>query len=102
MMLVVNKLAITVLPLPHTLLALQLLAAGGGVRLASLTGQIEVEELKLEKIRAFGVTPFAFLATLFFNIKILQYANVETFIMVRTSTPLITSVLGGVDVRTMM
>jgi GDP-mannose transporter len=96
MMLIVNKLAITCLPLPATVLALQLVTCGAGVRLAGALGLCEVEGLKIEKIKAFGVTPLAFLATLLANIKILEYANVETFIMVRNATPLATSVLDWV------
>jgi len=56
-------------------------------------GFIEVEPLCTAKVLKFGVTPLAFLMTLFANIKILQYANVETFIMIRTSTPIATSLL---------
>merc|ERR1719473_1567679 len=59
-------------------------------------GIVEVEGLSLDRVRAFGVTPLAFLATLVANIKILEYANVETFIMVRNSTPLATAVLDWV------
>jgi len=93
MMLVVNKLAITVLPYPGTVLALQLLSCAIGVRICGSLGFIEVAPLSMDRICSFGATPFAFLATLLANIKILEYANVETFIMVRNATPLATSVL---------
>lgn len=93
MMLIVNKLAITFFPFPSTLLALQLLSCAFGVRLAGLFGLAEVEGLAMKRVVAFGVVPFAFLATLLANIKVLEFANVETFIMVRNATPLLTSVL---------
>eukprot|EP00928_Gymnodinium_smaydae_P096671 TRINITY_DN8589_c1_g3_i1.p1 TRINITY_DN8589_c1_g3~~TRINITY_DN8589_c1_g3_i1.p1 ORF type:complete len:490 (-),score=101.40 TRINITY_DN8589_c1_g3_i1:242-1711(-) len=93
LMLVINKVSITCLPYPATVLMLQLLCCAAGVRIAGLLGFIEVEELNYEQVRRFGVTPLAFLATLLANIKILEYANVETFIMVRNATPLATSLL---------
>eukprot|EP00929_Paragymnodinium_shiwhaense_P064925 TRINITY_DN325_c0_g3_i1.p1 TRINITY_DN325_c0_g3~~TRINITY_DN325_c0_g3_i1.p1 ORF type:complete len:542 (-),score=125.36 TRINITY_DN325_c0_g3_i1:26-1651(-) len=93
MMLIVNKLAITCLPFPMTVLVLQLLSCGLGVRFVGMLGFIEVEGLQWEKVKSFGVTPIAFLATLLANLKVLEYANVETFIMVRNATPLLTSLL---------
>mmetsp|Transcript_23517 Transcript_23517/g.28970 ORF Transcript_23517/g.28970 Transcript_23517/m.28970 type:complete len:252 (+) Transcript_23517:346-1101(+) len=53
----------------------------------------EVDKLEMNKVKRFYIVPFAFLATIFANIKILQHANVETFIVFRVSTPLIISLL---------
>jgi len=89
----VNKIGITVFPFPATLLAVQLGFAAVGMWIMGALKVVEVEPLTTEKVFAFGVTPLAFLATLVANIKILEYANVETFIMVRNSTPLATCVL---------
>jgi len=102
MMLVINKLAVHVLPYPMTVLALQLCSCAIGVRFVGLLGFIQMEGLRLEKVLQFGITPIAFLATLFANIKILQYTNVETFIMIRNATPLATSVLDWIFMGRML
>jgi len=93
MMLVVNKICIVQLPYPSTVLALQLMVTAGVAKALGVAGLVEVEPLEWKKVRAFGATPFAFLLTLIANMKILQYANIETFIMIRTSTPIFTSLL---------
>ena len=42
------------------------------------------DSLEWSKIRGFAPVAFAFLGVIFANIKTLQYANVETFIVRRT------------------
>lgn len=93
LMLIVNKMAVQALPMPVTVLAAQLLFCSGVVRLCGALGWATVEPLRFQKVMDFGATPIAFLATLVANIKVLEHANVETFIMVRNATPLVTSVL---------
>lgn len=44
-------------------------------------------------MKKFWVVAFVFLGTIFTNIKCLQYANVETFIVFRSSTPMLIAVL---------
>lgn len=92
LMLIVNKLAVHHLPAPSFVLLSQLAASALACRALGIAGVIEVEPLKLEKVRQFWIVPLAFLGTVFANIKILQYANVETFIVFRSSTPLLISV----------
>lgn len=92
LMLIVNKLAVHHLPAPSTVLLSQLIASALACRALGFAGFIEVEPLSAEKIRQFWIVPLSFLGTVFANIKILQYANVETFIVFRSSTPLIISV----------
>lgn len=52
-----------------------------------------LSDAKFERLSQFRVVSIAFLATLFANMKILQNANVETFIIFRNSTPIVISVL---------
>lgn len=89
LLLVLNKIAVTMYPYPITLLTLQLVSAALCMWVLGAMGLIcGVEPLELKKILDFGVIPIAFLLTLVANIKILEFANMETFIMVRNSTPL--------------
>ncbi|KAG2450957.1 hypothetical protein HYH02_004229 [Chlamydomonas schloesseri] len=90
-MLVVNKVVIHYVPAPSTVLALQLGASAGLVYSGGLLGFIQVDGLEWGKVRAFSLVVAGFLGTLFANMKVLQYANVETFITFRSSTPLLLS-----------
>lgn len=92
LMLIVNKLAVHHLPAPSTVLLSQLVASAAACRVLGLAGFIDVEPLNWNKIAQFWVVPLAFLGTVFANIKIIQYANVETFIVFRASTPLLISI----------
>jgi len=92
LMLIVNKLAVHHLPAPSFVLLSQLVASAVACRALGLMGVIEVEPLHWDKIKQFWIVPCAFLGTVFANIKILQYANVETFIVFRSSTPLLISI----------
>jgi len=62
------------------------------VWVAGTLGYIKVDPLVTHKVVAFSFVAVAFLAAIYSNIKILQYANVETFIVFRASTPLLISV----------
>ena len=91
-MLVVNKLCVHFLPAPSFVLLAQVTSSWVAVRLAGAVGAVEVDALEWGKLRAFLPVAGAFLACIFANIKTLQYANVETFIVFRASTPLVISV----------
>lgn len=95
-MLIVNKVAVVEFPFLSSLLAAQLISAALAIRIAGLAGFCEVEGLSWARVKSFVVVPFAFLATLWANMQVLKYANVETFIMVRSATPLATAVLDWV------
>ena len=88
LMLVVNKLAVHFLPAPSFVLCAQFFCSWFAVKLCGMTGCIVVDQLELPKLRAFLPVSLAFLAAVFANIKTLQFANVETFIVFRASTPL--------------
>lgn len=92
LMLLANKLAVHYVPAPSFVLWCQLAGSALIVYLASKLGYIAIDKLELSSMGQFLFVPFAFLGTIFANIKILQHANVETFIVFRTSTPLLVSV----------
>ena len=83
LMLLVNKLAVHYLPAPSFVLLCQLATSALVCWFLGKMGLIEVDALSLDKVKRFWVVPVAFLGTIFANIKILQYANVETFIVFR-------------------
>jgi solute carrier family 35 protein len=91
-LLLLNKLAIHHLQAPSIILTLQLFSCAVSVRAAGAAGYCVVDELEWGKIRAFGTASFTFVILIFTNIKTLQHANVETFIVFRTSTPVLISV----------
>ena len=62
------------------------------VKLCGCCGCIVVDRLEWRKLLAFLPVSLAFLAAVFANIKTLQYANVETFVVFRASTPLTISI----------
>lgn len=92
-MLVINKLAVHFLPAPAIVLFFQLLASAVAVYVADQAGLVKSEKLEWNKIKAFGIVAIAFLGAIFTNMKTLQYANVETFIVFRSSTPILIAVL---------
>ena len=106
LMLVMNKVAVHVLPAPSFVLLMQFLASWLALTLAvavalartlalaltltltrlvvkacGLCGCIVVDGLELTKLRQFFFVSLAFLACVYANIKTLQFANVETFIV---------------------
>lgn len=87
LMLIANKFAIETLQRPMTLLSLQLLFSCAVVYI------IYRPRIDMKIIKAFWLVPCSFVVTLFCNVKILSYTNVETFIVIRSSTPIIMSVL---------
>lgn len=91
-MLVVNKVAVHVLPAPSFVLFMQLASSALSVYSVGACGLITVDALDTKKVMSFLPVSLAFLGVIYANIKTLQYANVETFIVFRASTPLIISV----------
>ena len=93
LMLLANKLAIHYLQTPLFVLFAQLAGTAIVVIIARLLGLITKPIFTSWKTAlAFAPAPIAFLGTIFSNIKVLQYANVETFIVFRSSTPLLISI----------
>ena len=92
LMLVINKVAVHHLPAPSFVLLAQVTCSWVAVKAAGVLGFIEVDEMEWVKLRSFFPVAAAFLACIYTNIKTLQYANVETFIVFRASTPLLIGV----------
>ena len=91
LMLILNKIAVHTLPAPSLVLFVQLMLAAAVVRGAGMAGLADVDKLEYEKVRGFAPVALAFLCVIYANIKTLQHANVETFIVFRASTPLVVS-----------
>ena len=91
LMLIMNKVAVHLLPAPSLVLLCQFVASWVAVKLCGLCGCIVVDELEWKKVKQFWMVSVAFLACVYANIKTLQFANVETFVVFRASTPLFIS-----------
>lgn len=91
LMLIMNKVAVHLLPAPSLVLLCQFMASWIAVKLCGLCGCIVVDELEWKKVKQFWMVSVAFLACVYANIKTLQFANVETFVVFRASTPLFIS-----------
>jgi len=87
LLLVVNKVAVHLLPAPSFVLLAQVTCSWLAVKLCGWGGLIVVDDLEWPKLKSFFLVSAAFLACIFANIKTLQYCNVETFIVFRASTP---------------
>mmetsp|Transcript_31952 Transcript_31952/g.77848 ORF Transcript_31952/g.77848 Transcript_31952/m.77848 type:complete len:316 (-) Transcript_31952:152-1099(-) len=92
LMLIANKLAVHFFEAPGIVLILQLGLTAVCVKAAGMAGIIEVDDLEWKKVKPYTLVAVAFLATIYTNIKTLQFANVETFIVFRASTPILVSV----------
>ena len=93
LMLIVNKVTVHHVPAPGFVLFCQLAVSAFVMFSVGQLGIAKVDALEWPKVRAFIPVACAFLGAIFTNMKTLQYANVETFIVFRSSTPLIISVL---------
>lgn len=90
-MLVINKVAIHHLPCPSFVLFCQLGVSALVVKSCGVMGYLDVDHIEWHKFRKFVFVVIGFLGTIFCNIKVLQYSNVETFITFRSTTPLVLS-----------
>lgn len=93
MMLIINKLAVTFLPAPSVVLFAQLLTSAVAIKGMSSAGIVDADPLVWDKAKPFLLVAVAFLGALYTNVKTLQYANVETFIVFRSSTPIFIAVM---------
>ena len=73
------------LPAPSFILWAQLFGTAVAVKAAHMGGLIShLDALEYDKLRAFFPVALIFCATIFTNIKSLEYANVETFMIFRS------------------
>lgn len=91
-LLISNKYAVYKVAAPSFILFAQLMGTALVVRTFSALGKIECDPLEKTKVMKFLPVSLIFLATIFSNMKSLQYANVETFMVFRFSTPLVVSI----------
>lgn len=91
LMLIINKLSMHLLPAASFVLFLQLATCAVVVKACALCKLIECDNIVWEKTKVFGVVALVFVSGIFANMKTLQYCNVETFIVFRSSTPLVIS-----------
>lgn len=86
---VINKYAITYFPFPGLLTALQYATSVAGVWLAGKTGLIQHDPFVWSTAKKFLPAAFVFYLAIFTNTNLLKHANVDTFIVFRSSTPLL-------------
>ncbi|KAL7539293.1 hypothetical protein ACHAXR_009160 [Thalassiosira sp. AJA248-18] len=91
-LLISNKYAVYKVAAPSFILFSQLMGTAIVVKSFAAMGKIECDALEKEKVKKFLPVALIFLATIYSNMKSLQYANVETFMVFRFSTPLVVSI----------
>lgn len=85
----INKFAVVQLPAPTFLLLAQLLFSALAVQAAHWAGALKLKRATSAELMHFVPVVAGFVGTIYANMKVLQYANVETFITFRCSTPLV-------------
>lgn len=89
-----NKVALTLVPAPALVTTVQYVATVVVVSLLGAASVVRVDFAELpSKTRSFWPVPLLFALAIFFNNTLLELANVETFLVVRFSTPLFVSVV---------
>jgi len=91
-LLISNKVAVHFLAAPSFILFAQLIGTVAVVQCAAGLGYIKVDKLEKKKIVQFSSVALIFISTIFLNMKALEHANVETFMVFRFSTPCVISV----------
>lgn len=92
-LLIGNKYAVHKIAAPSFILWAQLFGTAVAVKGAHLVGLIShLDALEPGKVRAFAPVALIFVATIFTNMKSLEHANVETFMVFRFSTPICVSI----------
>lgn len=86
---IINKVALVQFDRPNALLMLQLAFAALTAQCVRFTGTAYVDPLEWAKARAFLPAVLFFFAACFTNMKLLQHVNVDTFIVVRSCSPLV-------------
>ncbi|KAI4295102.1 hypothetical protein L6164_037906 [Bauhinia variegata] len=89
---IINKYAITKFNYPGLLTALQYLASVLGVWVLGKLGFLHHDAFTLETARKFLPAAVVFFLAIFTNTNLLRHANVDTFIVFRSLTPLLVAV----------
>ena len=93
LMLIMNKLTIDFFPRPLLLLLFQTSFVMIVLNILSDYKYIKLTEFSMDVLKRFWIVPVAFLMTLFCNTQILKHTNVETFFVLRASTPFVLLIL---------
>lgn len=89
---VINKFAITKFNYPGLLTALQYLTSAGGVYLLGKLGFLHHDAFSLTTAKKFLPAAAVFYLAIFTNTNLLRHANVDTFIVFRSLTPLLVAI----------
>ncbi|CAK9135598.1 unnamed protein product [Ilex paraguariensis] len=89
---VINKFAITKFNYPGLLTALQYLTSALGVWVLGKLGCLHHDPFTFETAKKFMPAAFVFYLAIFTNTNILRHANVDTFIVFRSLTPLLVAI----------
>jgi len=99
-LLVINKVAMHLVPDAPFILFCQFLASALAVKLLkAVSPDMDIEELKWDKTKAFVAATFLFYLCLLSNTQALHYVNVETVIVVRSCSPIAVSLLEHVTLK---
>eukprot|EP00271_Cylindrocystis_brebissonii_P009646 TRINITY_DN24672_c0_g1_i1.p1 TRINITY_DN24672_c0_g1~~TRINITY_DN24672_c0_g1_i1.p1 ORF type:complete len:357 (-),score=6.56 TRINITY_DN24672_c0_g1_i1:630-1700(-) len=89
---VVNKAAIDVFPFPSLLTAFQYLTCVVAVFALGRLGALDYDPLDWGLLKSFFPAAFCFYLSIFTNTTLLRYANLETFIVFRSSCPILVAI----------
>jgi len=92
-MLVLNKVAISHVPLPSCVMAVQFAITITYIFVFRSAGYLTADSFSFKKVSTFFPYACSFVLSIYCNGKVLQYLNVETLIVFRSCGPLIVSVL---------
>mmetsp|Transcript_44011 Transcript_44011/g.141108 ORF Transcript_44011/g.141108 Transcript_44011/m.141108 type:complete len:306 (+) Transcript_44011:74-991(+) len=95
-MLVINKVTISLIPLPGLVFCIQFLTTFLAIVVGKASGLLKVDDLTMNKAKQFAPYVVAFVLSIYCNGKVLQYCNVETLITFRACSPLAVSILDWV------
>ncbi|KAL6592381.1 hypothetical protein ACP70R_006605 [Stipagrostis hirtigluma subsp. patula] len=89
---IINKYAVTKFSYPGLLTALQYLTSAGGVWILGKLGLLCHDPFNLETAKKFAPAALVFYLAIFTNTNLLCHANVDTFIVFRSLTPLLVAI----------
>uniref|UniRef100_J3MWG7 Sugar phosphate transporter domain-containing protein n=2 Tax=Oryza brachyantha TaxID=4533 RepID=J3MWG7_ORYBR len=89
---IINKYAVTKFGYPALLTALQYLTSAGGVWILGKLGFLCHDPFNLENAKKFAPAAVVFYLAIFTNTNLLYHANVDTFIVFRSLTPLLVAI----------
>jgi len=89
---IINKYAVTKFSYPGLLTALQYFTSAAGVWILGKLGLLSHDPFKLDTAKKFAPAALVFYLAIFTNTNLLCHANVDTFIVFRSLTPLLVAI----------